>query len=76
MKPFSSVEEILVFLQTAEINRSFKVAIADGLRFAGQTDISGARMAVVLDAVLARGYEPDGFDQYDVYRMYRYKRSE
>lgn len=53
--------------------RVFELAIADGYTFAGEPDIMGAGMAVVLDAILAQGYEPDGFEQRDGYRLYRYK---
>jgi len=31
-----------------------------------------AGMAIVLDAILAQGYGPDGFEQRDGYRLYRY----
>jgi len=41
--------------------------------FGGQPDSWGAGMAVVLDAILAQGYGPDGFEQRDGYRVYRYK---
>ena len=76
MKPFTSAEQILAFLQTANIDRSLEVPVADRMTFAGQTDIVGAGMAIVLDAILAQGYEPDGFDQCEGYRIYRYKKSE
>jgi hypothetical protein len=29
---------------------------------------------LVVDAFLVKGYEPDGFEQYDGFRTYRYKR--
>jgi hypothetical protein len=31
-------------------------------------------MAIVLDAVLAKGFTPDGFEQRTGYRIYRYIR--
>ena len=43
---------------------------------AGDPDLMGAGMALVLDAVLAQDYEPDGFEQRDGYRIYRYQRME
>jgi hypothetical protein len=40
--------------------------------FAGSPDVIGAGMAFVVDAMLAQGYMPDGFDQRDGFRLYRY----
>lgn len=74
MNAFNSAEEVLAFLKTANLlHPSFELPIADGLTFCGHTDVIGAGMAAVLDAILAKGYEPDGFDQRDGYRLYRYK---
>ena len=74
MRVFHSAEEVLAFLEaTSIVGPSFELAIADGFTFGGHPDVVGAGMAVVLDEVLASGYEPDGFDQYDSYRLYRYK---
>ena len=36
-------------------------------------DPFGMNMAVITDAVLARGWEPDGFDQQQGFRLYKYK---
>jgi hypothetical protein len=33
----------------------------------------GLNMALILDHVLARGWLPDGYEQRDGYRIYRYK---
>ena len=71
---FKSAEEVLVYL---EINRPtgglFQLAISDSLTFSGQPDTMGAGMAVMLDKILGLGYEPDGFDQKDGYKLYNYK---
>ena len=53
---------------------SFGLAVADEFTFAGQPDAIGAGMAVVLDAILAQGFEPDDFEQRSGYRLYRYRR--
>ena len=52
---------------------SFELKISDDFTFAGQPDVMGAGMAIVLDGILGQGFEPDGFDQHDGYRAYRYK---
>jgi hypothetical protein len=36
-------------------------------------DEMGLNMALILDHVLARGWLPDGYEQRDSYRIYRYK---
>ena len=38
-------------------------------------DPVGVNMAIVTDWILAPCWEPDGFVQYDEYRLYRYKSS-
>ena len=55
---------------------SFELAMSDGMTFDGDPDLMGAGMALVLDAVLAQGYEPAGLEQRDGYRLYRYERME
>ena len=55
---------------------SFELAISDGMTFVGDQDITGAGMAMVLDSILAQGYEPDALEQRDGYRLYRYKHME
>ena len=72
--PFHSVEEALAFVEAATIvGSSFELPIADGLTFLGAPDVIGAGMAVLFDAILAKGYEPDGFELRNGYRIYRYK---
>lgn len=36
-------------------------------------DPIGANMALITDRVLARGWQPDGFEQHEGYRLYHYK---
>ena len=52
----------------------FTLQIGERFTFAGQPDTMGAGMAIVLDAVLGKGFTPDGFDQEDGYRIYHYKK--
>ena len=35
-------------------------------------DSMGLSMAIIVDAVLARGWDVDGYEQRDGYRIYRY----
>jgi hypothetical protein len=51
----------------------FELAIANDFTFLGRPDPTGAGMAFVVDAILAQGYGPDGFEQREGYRLYRYK---
>jgi hypothetical protein len=46
----------------------FKLAISDELN-----DAMGANMAIIGDKILRRGWMPDGFEQRDGHRVYRYK---
>jgi len=39
-------------------------------------DPLGMNMAILLDALLDKGWEPAGFEQQDGYRIYRYARTE
>ena len=49
---------------------SFELPIAEGFTFAGHPDDVGAGMAFVVDAILAQGYGPDGFDEREGFRLY------
>lgn len=51
--------------------KDFHLALADSL-----LDPIGANMAVITDKILAKGFVPDGFDQKDGYRVYKYKEPE
>jgi hypothetical protein len=46
---------------------TFQLAIADSMN-----DPVGVNMAIVTDRILARGWKPDGYEQRDGYRVYRY----
>lgn len=68
-EPASSIEEacerIAAHAGSAE---SFRLPIADGLQ-----DPMGLSMAIITDAILKRGWEPDGYTQENGFRIYRYK---
>jgi len=47
-----------------------QLAIADSMQ-----DPVGVNMAIILDAILEKGWCPDGYQQREGYRIYRYKRT-
>ena len=74
---FESAEAALAYVKETTFSESgFTLPIADKFTFAGQPDTIGAGMAVVVDAILAKGFWPDGFEQKQGYRLYRYKKAE
>ena len=73
---FESAESAVRYVKGTTFDQAtFTLAVADGFTFAGRADTMGAGMAIVLDAILAKGFWPDGFEQKDGYRVYRYKRA-
>jgi hypothetical protein len=69
MKPCQSVEEAVSAIR--QFNGSpeeFTLAIAKTL-----LDPVGVNMAIVTDAILKKGWMPDGFVDNDDHRLYRYK---
>ena len=46
----------------------FQLPIADSL-----LDPVGMNMAIITDYILARDFMPDGFEQKDGYKLYKYK---
>jgi len=69
MKPIASAKEgmelVNCFVGTPE---EFILAVPEAL-----LDPIGVNMALITDRVLARGWQPDGFEQHEGYRLYRYK---
>jgi hypothetical protein len=69
-----SAEEGLKYLNTLKpLSGSFQLAISDLFTFSGQPDTMGAGMAVIVDKIFGFGFEPDGFEQRDGYKLYKYK---
>ncbi|MCD0266965.1 hypothetical protein JWH11_11075 [Xanthomonas melonis] len=60
----SALAAIDAFSALAE---EFELPISNDLQ-----DPFGVNMAVITDRILARGWWPDGFEQRDGYRLYRY----
>ncbi len=69
MKPVTTVEgalsEIEQFVGRPD---EFRLPISDKL-----LDPVGVNMAIITDRILARGWMPDGFEQQDGYRVFRYR---
>ena len=69
VKPFSIVSEAVLYVDALQGTASeLRLPITDVLQ-----DELGLNMALILDHVLARGWLPDGYEQRDGYRIYRYK---
>lgn len=75
MTKFESAEGAAQYVKQADLSTpTFTLAISDSLTVNGKPDTMGLGMAFLLDAILAKGFEPDGFTQEAGYRVYRYKR--
>ena len=67
--PFRSVDEAMAHVAAFEgVPEDFFLGINHSL-----LDPIGLNMALIADRVLARGWMPDGFEQRDDHRIYRYK---
>jgi hypothetical protein len=72
-----SAEEGLESLEAKPLSGdSFELAISNSFTFGGHADTMGAGMAVLLDEILGLGYEPDGFEEMDGFKIHRYKKME
>ncbi len=70
MKPIVTIDEAITSIQDFSGSpEEFVLPISDQLQ-----DRLGANMAVITDAILDKGWEPDGFEQREGFRIYRYKR--
>lgn len=69
VEPFKNVETIVDYIRSFEGNANdLKVPISDEVN-----DQIGLNMAIITDAILAKGFEPNGFEQKKGYRVYVYK---
>ncbi len=69
MTPIASIDEArqLIAAHTGS-PEDFRLPISDQLQ-----DPIGLNMAIITDAILKRGWEPDGFVQESGFRIYKYK---
>ncbi len=69
MNAFTDVNEALEYVKGYSGQpEDLRLPISESLQ-----DPLGANMAIITDALLARDFEPNGFEQEDGYRVYRYK---
>jgi hypothetical protein len=68
-KPITSIEEARRVVSKEFKETKETLWISDSLN-----DSIGINMAIVLDRVLKAGYMPDGFEQKDGYRIYKYRK--
>ena len=70
--PFSDVDEVLTYVDEFQGRpEELELAISDALQ-----DPIGMNMALITDKILKKGWEPDGFEEKDGYRVYTYKEME
>jgi hypothetical protein len=69
VRPFRKIQEAVYFIDAfAGDDSSLRLPIDDVLQ-----DPIGANMAIVLDRALARGWLPNGYEQHDGFRVYKFK---
>jgi len=69
MKPFENLQEALSHIESYDGEpEDFELPISDSLN-----DSVGRTMAVITDKILGKNFEPNGYDQKDGYRIYKYK---
>lgn len=73
----STVESLLSQIDglASNSNRTFELWVPRNLTLRGQPARGDVAMAIVLDKILGKGYEPDGFIEGENGRTYRYKTS-
>lgn len=70
MNPFTDVHDAVRYVDGfSGTPEELNLAISDVL-----LDPVGISMAIITDRVLARGWEPNGYEQKDGFRVYRYKK--
>ena len=69
MTPITTVEQAIERIASYEGRaEDFQLPIAESL-----LDPVGMNMALIGDHLLAKGFLPDGFEQREGYRLYRYR---
>ena len=69
MNPVTTIAEAIRVVEEYQGAASdFQLPIADSL-----LDPVGMNMAIITDYILARDFMPDGFEQKDGYKLYKYK---
>lgn len=72
MKPFKNADQAAKYIEQFDgMASQLKLAIDVTL-----LDPIGINMAIITDKILDRGWEPDGFEEKEGYKIFRYKESE
>ena len=69
MRPITTLDEARWTIQNfSGAPEDFVLPISDQLQ-----DPTGVNMVIIVDAILDKGWEPNGFEQREGFRIYRYK---
>ncbi len=69
MTPATTLDEAITIVENYEgPAEDLELAIADTL-----LDPVGMNMAIITDKILAKGFEPNGYEQNEGFRVYKYK---
>ncbi len=69
MKPIITVDEAKASIKSfAGAAEDFSLPISNEMQ-----DPLGVNMAIIIDCALAKGWEPNGFEQREGFKVYRYK---
>ena len=69
MKPFEDAKDAADYVDRFEGKAAdLRLPISDGL-----LDPLGINMALITDKILDKGWEPDGYEEKEGYRVYKYK---
>ena len=68
MKPIASLKDGIDLVDGfAGCAGNFRLAVPEAL-----LDPVGVNMAIIIDRILARGWQPNGFTQHDGFRVFHY----
>lgn len=72
MKPFEDINKACQYVESFEGKAAdLRLPISESL-----LDPVGINMALITDKILDKGWEPDGYEEKEGYRVYRYKEME
>ena len=69
MEAFTKLEDARNYVTESFIEKEETLMISDELN-----DDVGMNMAIIVDGILKKGYMPNGFEQKDGYRVYKYQK--
>jgi hypothetical protein len=69
MTPFTNIEDARKYVAESFNDKEETLLISDELN-----DEMGINMTIILDGILSKGYDVNGFEQKEGYRIYKYKK--